>query len=158
MVESYVRTQIGASNEPWYASVTKVGHSNASLVLLRYENTVVTFLTSTLRNRNYTPRHMGSFLSGEEAQVCFWAMIGQVSEAVYTDPMFKVVHDLKNVRLSMPILDDMGSVQSRRVFNEILSHREIKDQLSYFATTTTNDYLHKFEAERYKPRKPPRQI
>lgn len=145
MVDSFVRTEVGAANEPWYASVTKVGHSTASLVILRYHNTVVSFLSSNLRNHNYTPRHLCTFLTEEEAVMCFYILIGQASKSVFSDAMFKPVSNMKEVKLTLPMVDDMGSVQSRKAFNLILQDKAVKEYLSYYATSSINEYLSRFE-------------
>lgn len=158
MNESYVRTQVGALNEPWYALITKVGHPSASLVVLRDETSVFTFLTSTLRTHNFTPRQMGTFLSVEESAISFYTVIGQTSKSVHTDPIFRVVEDVKQLKLKVPLFDDMGTVQARKAFGRLMTKKEIKDELEWFAKSATSSYADHFIPKSSNPNRTPRGI
>lgn len=145
MAENMVITQTGSINENWFAAVAKIGHPSASICILKYDTSIITFLTSHLRQEKYQARQACTFLSDEDVKAAFWATIGMISELPYSDPLFRNVVDTERVKLKLPLLDDMGSVQARRIYNIFLSEKPLKKELSYFATVATKRYMEYFD-------------
>lgn len=145
MAENFVLTQTGSDNETWFAAVAKVGHASASIVILKYDTSIITFLTSHLRQEKFQARQACTFLSVRDVQAAFWATIGMISELPPTDPLFRNTVDLERIKLKLPLLDDMGSVQSRRIYNIFLTEKALKKELSYFAQVATKRYMEFFE-------------
>lgn len=159
--ETHVTQLKGADNAPWYACVTKIGHPNASVTIMKYETTVFIFHTTNLSKKNFRVRVCSHYRTLEEAISGFYAAVGKASQLEWRDHLFMVMDDnprseLKHrMKFDIPFMESSDKyLEDRRDYNRLTADGSVLQVLVSFTKNCMDEYIKRYEPDRLRDSRP----